>query len=68
MPLFYSSNQIVKAGEVQRKLGEISQRVKEEDFLIVFKNSQPDYVIIDAKKFEKLLDRAEEQLDQFYRL
>jgi len=66
MTVKFDFRQMVSISELHRKLGEISNKVSEQDVLVL-KNNKPEFIIIAPEKYEELVEAFEmmEQLDIF---
>ncbi len=54
MTVKFDFRQMVAISELQRKLGEISERVTELDVLVL-KNNKPEFVMVAPEKYEELI-------------
>ncbi len=64
MTVKFDFRQMVSISDLQRKLGEISEKVSEQDVLVL-KNNKPEFIIVAPDKYEELIKAFDliEQLD-----
>lgn len=64
MTVKFDFRQMVPISELHRKLGEISEKVSEQDVLVL-KNNKPEFIIVAPDKYEELINALDiiEQLD-----
>ncbi len=64
MAVKFDFRQMVPISELHRKLGEISEKVSEQDVLVL-KNNKPEFIIVAPDKYEELINALDliEQLD-----
>ena len=55
MTTTFKIDQLVSITDVQRKIGEVTARLKEED-IIVLKNNKPDFVMVDIDAYKIMKD------------
>lgn len=66
MSVKFNFKQMVSISDLQRKLGEISEKVSEEDVLVL-KNNKPEFILVAPDKYENLINAYEvlEQLEVY---
>ena len=66
MSVKFNFKQMVSISDLQRKLGEISEKVSEEDVLVL-KNNKPEFILVAPDKYEHLINAYEvlEQLEVY---
>ena len=64
MTVKFDFRQMVSISDLQRKLGEITEKVSELDVLVL-KNNKPEFIIIAPEKYENLIEAFNliEQMD-----
>jgi len=64
MAVKFDFRQMVPISELHRKLGEISEKVSEQDVLVL-KNNKPEFIIVAPDKYEEFINALDiiEQLD-----
>ena len=64
MTVKFDFRQMVSISDLQRKLGEITEKVSEQDVLVL-KNNKPEFIIIAPEKYQILIEAFDlmEQLD-----
>ena len=64
MTVKFELRQMVSISDLQRKLGEITEKVLEQDVLVL-KNNKPEFIMISPEKYQKLVEAYDllEQLD-----
>lgn len=64
MAVKFDFRQMIPISELHRKLGEISEKVSEQDVLVL-KNNKPEFIIVAPNKYEEFINALDiiEQLD-----
>lgn len=64
MDMIINRNEIVSATDFSKNFSEYSKKLKKQKRLFVFKNNQPDMVILDIDTYEEMLNLFEKAENQ----